>query len=186
LSSKEFVYVPVKLRSLDLRFVIAAIVAMVVVMPSVARAQKERDDETIPKSAWPAPGLCRVWLKDVAPAQQPAPTDCSSAVRNPPSTATVLFGDMPGVIGRVKSGTAQVPSGNGRNSWSSRSADDPMRRNSFSRSASPAPSAQPTPVVTVAPAAPSAATATRAATATPVSPQPVVVRPADPPPAKPW
>jgi hypothetical protein len=37
--------------------------------------------------------MCRVWLDNVAPAQQPAPTDCNSAVRNRPANARVLFGD---------------------------------------------------------------------------------------------
>lgn len=126
-------------RTNDRRFVIPAnafanafaFAVLMVSMPSVARAQKERED-AIPKTAWPAAGLCRVWLKDVASAQQPAPTDCGAALRNPPATATVLFGDMPGVIGKQAPGSAlTLPAGVAGNSWSSRRSDDPMRRNSF-------------------------------------------------------
>lgn len=170
--------VSVQARQTDHRFVITAFAAMCVAMPSVARAQKERDD-AIPKTAWPAAGLCRVWLKDVAPAQQPAPTDCGSALRNPPASATVLFGDMPGVVGRQVPGSALVlPPGVAGNSWSSRRADDPMRRNSFQGKPVPAATQAPTPV-----SAQTVAPAPRSSSAAPVTQQPV--RPADRAPVKP-
>ena len=54
---------------------------------------QERRDEAIPKSAMPPAGMCRVWLDNVAPAQQPAPTDCSTAIKNSPgSGARLIFG----------------------------------------------------------------------------------------------
>ena len=54
---------------------------------------QERRDEPIPKSAMPPAGMCRVWLDNVAAAQQPAPTDCSTAVKNSPgSGARLIFG----------------------------------------------------------------------------------------------
>jgi hypothetical protein len=37
--------------------------------------------------------MCRIWLNDVPAAQQPAPTDCASAVRNRPAKGRVIFGD---------------------------------------------------------------------------------------------
>jgi hypothetical protein len=37
--------------------------------------------------------MCRIWLDDVPAAQQPAPTDCASAVRNRPAKGRVIFGD---------------------------------------------------------------------------------------------
>ena len=52
--------------------------------------QRERD---IPASARPPAGMCRIWLDDVPAAQQPAPTDCASAVRNRPAKGRVIFGD---------------------------------------------------------------------------------------------
>ena len=67
-------------------------------MPSVAEAQdrgrgeKTRADE-IPASMRPPAGMCRIWLEDVPAAQQPAPTDCASAVRNRPAKGRVIFGD---------------------------------------------------------------------------------------------
>jgi hypothetical protein len=49
----------------------------------------------MPTSYRPPPGMCRVWLKDVPPMQQPAPTDCRSALRARPADATVVFGPEP-------------------------------------------------------------------------------------------
>lgn len=46
----------------------------------------------MPASYRPPPGMCRVWLRDVPPMQQPAPTDCRSALRTKPSDAIVVFG----------------------------------------------------------------------------------------------
>jgi hypothetical protein len=39
--------------------------------------------------------MCRIWINQVPAAQQSAPTDCASAVRNRPSNGKVLFGDQP-------------------------------------------------------------------------------------------
>jgi hypothetical protein len=58
--------------------------------------EKAREAHTVPAiplSALPPAGLCRVWLKDVPAGQQPAPTECATAIRHRPPTALVLFGD---------------------------------------------------------------------------------------------
>jgi hypothetical protein len=55
-------------------------------------AQQARKDE-IPANMRPPAGMCRIWLNDVPAAQQPAPTDCASAVRNRPAKGRVIFGD---------------------------------------------------------------------------------------------
>jgi hypothetical protein len=39
--------------------------------------------------------MCRIWLDNVPAAQQPAPTDCASAVRNQPRNGRVIFSDDP-------------------------------------------------------------------------------------------
>ena len=56
-----------------------------------ARAQQQGDE--VPKEFRPPAGMCRIWLDKVPPRQQPAPTDCPTAVRNRPSNGRVLFGD---------------------------------------------------------------------------------------------
>ena len=57
-------------------------------------AQSGRDP-IVPPGYSPPAGMCRIWIKGVPPGQQPAPTDCSSAVRNRPANGKVLFGDEP-------------------------------------------------------------------------------------------
>jgi len=47
----------------------------------------------VPKEYRPPKGMCRIWLDDVPAKQQPAPTDCPTAVKNKPANAKVLFGD---------------------------------------------------------------------------------------------
>jgi hypothetical protein len=54
------------------------------------RGQKAND---IPPGMRPPAGMCRIWLDGVPPGQQPAPTDCATAVRNRPSNGRVVFGD---------------------------------------------------------------------------------------------
>jgi len=54
-----------------------------------------RRDQIVPPGFFPPAGMCRIWLNDVPPGQQPAPTDCASAVRNRPTNGKVLFGDEP-------------------------------------------------------------------------------------------
>src|SRR4029450_12181479 len=41
----------------------------------------------------PPPGMCRIWLDNVPPAQQPAPTDCASAARNLPRNGRLIYND---------------------------------------------------------------------------------------------
>lgn len=71
----------------------------VLASPSMASAQGKgaRDNgknvKDIPASMRPPAGMCRVWLDDVPAAQQPAPTDCPTAVRNRPAKGRVIFGD---------------------------------------------------------------------------------------------
>lgn len=56
-----------------------------------SRAQQGEDE--VPKAYRPPPGMCRIWLQKVPPKQQPAPTDCPTAVRNRPPNGRVIFGD---------------------------------------------------------------------------------------------
>lgn len=63
--------------------------------PKSQRQQTQRRDQIVPPGFFPPAGMCRIWINDVPPGQQPAPTDCASAVRNRPANGRVLFGDEP-------------------------------------------------------------------------------------------
>ncbi|MEO8579114.1 MAG: hypothetical protein ABI469_02620 [Gemmatimonadales bacterium] len=58
-------------------------------------APQSRGDQIVPPGFFPPTGMCRIWINDVPASQQPAPTDCASAVRNRPANGKVLFGDDP-------------------------------------------------------------------------------------------
>jgi hypothetical protein len=86
----------------------AAAVAALVISTSSAEAQHpvpakpksqpqqtQHRDQIVPPGFFPPAGMCRIWINDVPPGQQPAPTDCASAVRNRPANGKVLFGDEP-------------------------------------------------------------------------------------------
>lgn len=76
------------------RFVVKSLLTAVLVSVSAAAhagAQNKRTD--VPKGDLPPAGMCRIWIDGVPPGQQPAVTDCPSAVKNRPSNGRVLFGD---------------------------------------------------------------------------------------------
>lgn len=56
-------------------------------------SRKEPARATIPESHLPPAGMCRIWIDNVPPAQQPAPTDCATAIRNRPSNGRVIFAE---------------------------------------------------------------------------------------------
>jgi hypothetical protein len=56
-------------------------------------AHAQQRDGDVPKEYRPPKGMCRIWLDNVPAKQQPAPTDCPTAVRNRPSNGKVVFGD---------------------------------------------------------------------------------------------
>jgi hypothetical protein len=60
----------------------------------VSGAQQPRSQaDSVPKAYRPPPGMCRIWLDKVPPRQQPAPTDCKTAVHDKPANGRVIFGD---------------------------------------------------------------------------------------------
>lgn len=60
---------------------------------AVAGAGAQNRKGEVPKEHLPPAGMCRIWIDGVPAGQQPAPTDCASAVKNRPSNGRVLFGD---------------------------------------------------------------------------------------------
>ena len=60
-----------------------------------ARPQPQDPKSVVPRTHLPPPGMCRIWLDNVPPAQQPAPTDCASAARNLPRNGRLIYNDEP-------------------------------------------------------------------------------------------
>lgn len=82
------------------RLLLAAVLVGLSVSAEQAVAQsrdkdKDRDGEKqeIPRDYRPPAGMCRVWIDGVPAPQQPAPTDCASAVRNKPANGRVIYGE---------------------------------------------------------------------------------------------
>ena len=63
--------------------------------PRVPATQSQSLQQIVPPGFFPPAGMCRIWINGVPAGQQPAPTDCASAVRNRPANGRVLFGDDP-------------------------------------------------------------------------------------------
>src|SRR5205085_630866 len=94
--------IPISTRTW-MRFALAAAVGLAV-SASTAEAQRpvpakpksqttqtqSRRDQIVPPAFFPPTGMCRIWLNDVPAGQQPAPTDCASAVRNRPTNGVLV------------------------------------------------------------------------------------------------
>lgn len=63
--------------------------------PQAPATQSQSLQQIVPPGFFPPAGMCRIWINGVPAGQQPAPTDCASAVRNRPANGRVLFGDDP-------------------------------------------------------------------------------------------
>lgn len=67
-------------------------VALLLSLEASAQARPAKGDPSLRAEHQPPPGMCRVWIDDVPAPQQPAPTDCATALRNRPKNGRVLFG----------------------------------------------------------------------------------------------
>ena len=70
-----------------------AFAATVLAAAPLAAQGRGRPADSIPEGHKPPAGMCRIWLPNVPPGKQAAPTDCATAVKNRPANATVIFGD---------------------------------------------------------------------------------------------
>ena len=75
--------------------VFAAMAAGSASLQAQARPQPQDGRTAVPRTHLPPPGMCRIWLDNVPPAQQPAPTDCASAARNLPRNGRLVYSDEP-------------------------------------------------------------------------------------------
>jgi hypothetical protein len=94
-------------NSAFLRLVAPAVIGLIVtaslagaqrpvpVKPKANTTQQSSREQIVPSAFYPPVGMCRIWINEVPAGQQPAPTDCASAVRNRPTNGRVLFGDDP-------------------------------------------------------------------------------------------
>ena len=70
-----------------------AFVGTLLAASPLAAQARGRPADSIPEGHKPPAGMCRIWLPNVPPGKQAAPTDCPTAVRNRPANGTVIFGD---------------------------------------------------------------------------------------------
>src|SRR5687768_18617592 len=70
-----------------------AFAVTVLAAAQLAAQGRGRPADSIPEGHKPPAGMCRIWLPNVPPGKQAAPTDCATAVKNRPANATVIFGD---------------------------------------------------------------------------------------------
>lgn len=79
--------------------------------------QRVQKQDSIPKEYLPPAKMCRVWIDGVPAAQQPAPTDCPTAIQKKPANGRVIYGKEKGkeideklpIKGFAKPGTAKKP-----------------------------------------------------------------------------
>lgn len=83
--------------------------------PAMAQqANRDKDaGKEIPADALPPKGMCRIWIDGVPASQQPAATDCSTAIRNKPANARVLFGDDYADTSKTADRKRKPPTGKG-------------------------------------------------------------------------
>ena len=72
--------------------------------------QRQWKQPVVPPEYRPPAGMCRIWINGVQPSQQPAPTDCVTAVRNRPVNGSVIFGDAPKREDKPKKGKSKKDS----------------------------------------------------------------------------
>jgi hypothetical protein len=82
-----------RMKQLTITLAFLGAVALAPLHLAGAQARTEKKPPKIPAESRPPAGMCRIWLDDVPAGQQPAPTDCATAVKNKPQNGRVIFGD---------------------------------------------------------------------------------------------
>ena len=79
-----------------MQFLSVLLLALAVLFPvrglaQSSSSQSKEKDAPVPKAYLPPAGMCRIWVDNVPAARQPAPTNCTTAIRNKPPNARVIF-----------------------------------------------------------------------------------------------
>lgn len=110
---------------------LAGSLASLAALPLGAQEKSTKDAKaasTVPQSAQPPAGMCRVWLENVPASQQPAVTDCATAIKNRPANARIIFGNMSEDAAKApQKAAASASSANRTNGWPSRPVDSQRR-----------------------------------------------------------
>lgn len=80
-------------REIEMRLALSVLLIGTVLAAPLQAQERPRSADSVPSSAKPPAGMCRIWLPNVPANKQAAPTDCPTAVRNRPANARVIFGD---------------------------------------------------------------------------------------------
>ena len=87
-----FVSLPVPLVYRSLIASAAALLFLALPAAAEGQARSASARDTVPLGMLPPTGKCRIWMDGVPAAQQPAATDCSTALRQRPANGTILYG----------------------------------------------------------------------------------------------
>src|ERR1051326_2217372 len=82
-----------EMKQLTMTLALLTAAALAPMHLATGQARSGKKAPTIPAETRPPAGMCRIWLDDVPAGQQPAPTDCATAVKNKPQNGRVIFGD---------------------------------------------------------------------------------------------
>jgi len=83
----------VKMKQFNVGLIVLMFATAVPAMAQQSPKDSAKKNATIPADARPPKGMCRVWIDGVPAAQQPAATDCPTAIKNRPNNGRVIFGD---------------------------------------------------------------------------------------------
>ncbi len=89
-----------------MRLALSVLLFGTVIAAPLSAQDQPRQSDSVPASARPPAGMCRIWLPNVPASKQAAPTDCPTAVRNRPANARVIFGDALPNRGSVRPGNS--------------------------------------------------------------------------------